>query len=194
MKSIKSTIGRVVVASVIMATLNGCAVALIAGAGVAASSANDRRTVGSQLDDNAIELKVANNIGSIDALNDHTNISVTGYNGILLLTGQAPNEMLRDQAVKIAKEAEGVRNVFDQIRITSVSSWTTDSSDVWITSKVKTELLADDTVEGLQIKVKTENSEVFLMGLVSRQEGEKAVELARNISGVERVFKLFEYR
>lgn len=175
--------------------LQGCAAAVVAGTAGAVSSANDRRTFGSQIDDNNIEIKAKSAIKEslTEAQQEQSNVSAISYNGILLLLGQVPSEQLRGQVQAAAEKAQGVRQVHNQLRLGSPTSISTQSHDTWLTSKVKTQLLADEQVSGNNIKVVTENGEVFLMGLVGRAEADKAVDIARNVSGVERVIKVFEY-
>ena len=115
-------------------------------------------------------------------------------NGSILVVGQAPNSFLRDEAMKILKSIDGIVQIHNQIRIGNTVSIGTKSNDVWLTSKVKTALFKSDQLEATNIKVVTENGEVFLMGLVSQLEANEAVEIARNVSGVNRVVKAFEYQ
>ena len=110
------------------------------------------------------------------------------------MVGQVPNTMLRDRAAKIVSNIENVTRVHNQLRVRNKTALTTRTNDSWLTSKVKVALTGDETLKGSQIKVITEHGEVFLMGLVSQQEGNLAAELARNISGVKQVIKAFEYQ
>ena len=173
--------------------LQGCAAAVVAGTAGAVTAANDRRTIGSQIDDNNIEIKATLAIKEQIGQRDDANITVVSYNGIVLLLGQVPSEQMKSQAQSAAEGADGLRRLHNQLRLGSPTSISTQSHDAWLTSKVKTQLLAADDVSGNNIKVVTENAEVFLMGLVSKTEAERAVQIARNISGVERVIKVFEY-
>jgi len=173
--------------------LQGCAVALVAGTAGAVTAANDRRTIGSQIDDTNIEIKATLEIKGNAQLEKHSNISVISLNGLVLLLGQAPTEEMKSLAQQLIKNIPAVKKVHNQIRISSNVGMTTKTLDTWLTSKVKTMLLTDDNISGTNIKVVTENSEVFLMGLVGQTEGNKAVDIARNISGVAKVIKVFEY-
>lgn len=182
----------VLLTSVLM--LQGCAVAVITGAAVGgAASFNDRRTAGAQLDDQSIELKISSAISEHSGLSDHTHISATSLNRNVLLVGQVPNEHLRDEAIKLVKQVEGVNNIHNQLRIANNTSLMTRSNDTWLTTSVKTQLIADEKIPASSIKVITENAEVFLMGLVTREEAELAVNAARNTGGVNKVYKAFEY-
>ena len=109
-----------------------------------------------------------------------------------MVVGQAPNEYLRDLAIKTLTALAGVKQVHNQIKIGSTTSIATQTNDVWITTKVKAKLLLEDSVRSNNIQVLTENGEVFLMGLVTAEEADKAVEVVRNISGVAKVVKVFE--
>ena len=111
----------------------------------------------------------------------------------MLLTGETPTEELRQRAEKIVRGVEKVSTVHNEINIAAPSSMITRSSDTVITSKVKTKLLADEKIHGVNIKVVTENGVVYLMGLVSRAEAELATEVARQTGGVQKVVKIFQY-
>jgi len=175
-------------------TLQGCVSGVILGTIGAVSVFNDRRTAATQLEDETIEVKANKAIAKDEGLKQHTHINVVSFNRTVLLIGQAPNDMLRSRAGKIAGEVESVNRVFNQIRIGNVTKMTTRSNDSWLTSKVKLALTSEKDFESSQIKVITESGEVFLLGLVSQAEGNKATEIARNVNGVRQVIKVFEYR
>ncbi len=187
----KQTKIALIIAAVI--TLQGCVAAAVVTVGTGVKVATDRRTVGNQIDDQTIVLNAYAKLKKHAEINDKTNIQLVSLNGKMLVVGQAPTEHLRDSVIKILTNIEGVNELYNQIRLTNTTSVLTKSHDVWLTSKVKVALLADDRVDGTNIKVVTENGEVFLMGLVTSQEAEVAVNIARNISGVNRVVKAFEY-
>ncbi len=177
----------------LVAVLQGCAAAAVVAITTGASMATDRRSIGNQIDDQNIELEAYNEITKNTSLNDNTNLHIISLNGSVLIIGQTPNTYLRDQAIKIINAIDGVVKIHNQIRIGNVTSITTQTNDAWLTSKVKTALFSSDDINGNDIKVITENAEVFLMGLVSKKEADAAIEVTRNISGVNRVFKAFEY-
>jgi len=174
--------------------LQGCvAVAVVAvtgGAGVA----TDDRTLGKQIDDQRIELSAHHDLSVHQALQDNANLQVVSVNGSVLVVGQAPNSYLRDLAIKTITSVNGVLHVHDQIRISNEISFTTKTNDLWLTSKVKAALFADENISATNVKVVTENGEVFLLGLISSTQANSAVDIARNIGGVNRVFKMFEYQ
>lgn len=173
--------------------LQGCAALFVGGAATTAKVASDRRTVGTQWDDQNIELKAANLLGGNKALSDNSKISVYSNNGRAILIGQTPTEAYKAEAGRIVSRIEGVRHVYNELRIGKPVSLSTRSNDSWITSKVRADMLAAKNFDSGKVKVVTENSEVFLIGLVTRQEGEQAVNIARHVSGVKQVIKAFEY-
>lgn len=177
----------------ILTLLQGCAAAVVAGTAGAVSAANDRRTIGSQIDDNNIEIKATLALKKVPTLSDKANISVVSVNGTILLVGQVPSRDLLSQAEQAVRNSVSVKNIHNQLRIGTRIGITTQTHDTWLTSKVKTKLLTAETITGNNIKVVTENSEVFLMGLVSETEADMAVEIARHVNGVKRVVKAFEY-
>lgn len=173
--------------------LQGCTAVAVVAITTGATMATDRRSIGNQIDDQTIEVEAYNEITKNKALNDNTNLHISSVNGSVLIIGQAPSAYLKDQAIQIINNIKGVVRIHNQIRIGNVTSVTTQTNDVWLTSKVKTALFRSDEVNGKDIKVITENGEVFLMGIVSTKEADAAVNITRNISGVNRVFKAFEY-
>jgi osmotically-inducible protein OsmY len=176
-----------------LALLQGCAGVFVAGAATTASIANDRRTVGSVIDDQNIELKALNAIASRKDMDKASRISATSVNGKVLLVGQTPYSQYSRDAEQLVAKIDGVRQVYNELRISKPVSFSTQSQDSWITSKIKSEMLTTKGVDSTRFKVVTENGEVFLMGLVTREEADKAVNIARHVSGVRKVIKVFEY-
>ncbi|KAA1158687.1 divisome-associated lipoprotein YraP [Pseudoalteromonas fuliginea] len=173
--------------------LQGCAAAIVAGTASAVTAANDRRTIGSQIDDNNIEIKASIALSEVERLEKFANINAVSVNGIVLLVGQVANQEMKGEAQRTIENVAGIRKIHNQIRIGSNIGITTQTHDSWLTSKVKAQLLTAKNISSNNIKVVTENGEVFLMGLVSESESNQAVNIARNVSGVERVIKVFEY-
>ena len=183
---------RVTVILFILA-LQGCAAIAVTGAATGASVAYDRRTTGTVVEDEAIELKAAKAIFEDKALQDQAHLNVTSYNTRVLVTGETPTEELRTRAIDIVRHIEKVTQVYNEITVAAPSSLMTRSSDSVITSKVKTKLLANEQISGINVKVVTENGVVYLMGIVSRSEADLATDIARQTGGVQKVVKLFEY-
>lgn len=177
----------------LVSALQGCAVATVVAVTAGASMVADRRTFSKQIDDQSIEFIAHNELNKQKALSNNTNLHVVSMNGTVLVIGQAPNSYLRDLAIKTIQDVPDIVTIHNQIRIGSTTAITTQSNDIWLTSKVKSALLANGEVNAKDIKVVTENSEVFLLGLVTQKEANIVVEITRNINGVSRVFKAFEY-
>ncbi len=153
---------------------------------------SDRRTTGSQLEDGNIKLKTEKRV--LQELNNHTTrIVATSYNRRLLLTGDVENKRSKQLATKIAYSVENVIAVNNQMKIRPITPLITRSNETWITSKVKSALLNAKKVPSGTITVTTDHDTVFLMGLVTLIEGERAASVAANVNGVNYVVKCFEY-
>ncbi len=177
-----------------MAVLNGCAGLLIGGTAVGVSVAHDRRTTGTVVDDQTIEMKI------YDALNRQlppgNRIGTTSYNGIVLLTGEVVSEAARRQAEAIARGIEPpVREVYNELVIGRPSPLSRQSNDAMITAKVKSALfqIKIKDFDPSRVKVVTDRSVVYLMGLVRRNEADAAADVASRVDGVRQVVTLFEY-
>jgi osmotically-inducible protein OsmY len=178
--------------SALLPLLEGCAPAVVAiGAGAVAVSAGDPRTTGTQLDDQSIEFKVTTEAGSRYGNDVHLN--VTSYNGVVLLTGEVPSTVIQDEITKLAKAQDKVRIVQNEMVIASVTDLGARTNDTYITSKVKTRLLNDDQFNAIYVKVVTERSVVYLMGIVPRDLGERAAQTAATTDGVAKVVKVYQY-
>jgi len=184
---------KLVTVLLIISILQGCAAVAVIAVTTGTSMATDRRSIGNQIDDQSIEVVAYNEITKNKSLNDNTNLHIISVNGSVLVIGQALNTYLRDQAIKIINNIDGVVRIHNQIRLGNLTSITTQANDIWLTSKVKSALFSSDVINADTIKVITENAEVFLMGLVTKKEADIAIDITRNISGVSRVFKAFEY-
>ncbi|MEP6996978.1 MAG: BON domain-containing protein [Betaproteobacteria bacterium] len=171
--------------------LNGCIPLAITGVIATAQIATDRRTTGAQLDDELIEDKAIAQIA--DRLKSDLHVNVTSYNGIVLLTGEVPTETAKNDVAQIARSMSKVRVVQNELVIGPTSSLSARTNDTLITSKVKARFVEARKFQINHVKVVTERSVVYLMGVVRRDEGDAAAETARTISGVQRVVKVFEY-
>lgn len=177
----------------IINTLWGCAPVVVAGGATGAAMAYDRRTAGTIIEDQAIETKAWQAFWSDKEINDNAHINVTSYNTVVLVTGEAPNEALKGRIIDIVRKMEKVSHVYDEITIAAPSSLVSRSSDSLLTTKVKTKLLAMDNFDGARVKVVTEKGIVYLMGLLSHEESDRATDVARNVGGVQKVVKLMQY-
>lgn len=173
----------------------GCAPVAITGATTAVSTvAADRRTTGTMIEDEAIEIKSRLALSDLKELNDRVHINFTSFNTTVLVSGEAPTEEDRQAVIDLVKNVEKVTVVHDEITVAAPSSLLSRSADSVITAKIKAKLIAEQDLSTLHIKVVTENGVSYLMGLVSEEEGDIATEVARRTGGVQKVVKLFEYR
>ena len=172
--------------------LSGCVPLVVAGAvGGTALVVADRRSVGAQADDEAIELKIGNNIGT--GYGDRVHVSVTSYDGIVLLTGEVPTRDLATTIGEIARTTAKVRTVHNEITVGAVSGVGSRTNDSYITSKVKARFVEANKFAPNHVKVVTERQVVYLMGIVRHDEADTASQIAATTSGVVRVVRLFEY-
>ncbi len=168
---------------------------LIAGLLMVVLAGCGSRSIGNKIDDQFLEPAVAEKVRQSHAdLNSTTShIVVTAYNGVILLAGQTPREDLKERAGKAASSVQGVKRVHNELQIALPNSALARSNDTLMTTKIKTQMLADTTVPGSRIKVVTENGVVYLMGLITRQEGIRATNLTQGVNGVQKIVKLFQY-
>lgn len=173
--------------------IQGCAGVAATGTAAGAVVTQDRRSAGTMVDDEIIELKVRAAIHADERLANQTHVSVTSFNGIVLLTGEAPGESLRSRVVEIARGVPRVRSVQNEVALQAPSSLLARAGDSVVTGKVKTALLANDALRGIQVKVVTERGTVYLMGLLRQAEADRVADIARRVAGVQRVVKILEY-
>lgn len=177
---------------VIVPLLHGCTAAVVGGAAAGGYMvAQDRRTVGTMTEDEGIEIKASTRINN--RFKDAIHINVTSYNRMVLITGEVPDAATKADVERIARGVENVRGVYNEVAIAGVSSYTVRTNDSVITSKVKGRFVDAGKFSSLHVKVVTENSIVYLMGLVTKKEAQDATEIARTTSGVQKVVRVFEY-
>lgn len=176
-------------------TLSGCVTALVAGAAIATIDIlHDRRTVGEYIDDSAIEVTARNIVVSKPGFRKAAHIKPTSWNGILLVTGEIDNEEVKPELIGRFSNIQGVRQVVDETSITGKTRLLARTNDALITSKVKTRLVLKTGLDANRVKVITTRGSVYLMGIVTREEAEKATEYTQRVRGVKRVVKVFEYQ
>jgi osmotically-inducible protein OsmY len=184
---------RIAALAVVLASIAGCVPVIVAGAaGGAAMVAVDRRSAGAQLDDESIELKVSTQ--ALSQYGDRIHLNVTSYNGVVLLSGEVPDQGTWASVGNLAKNTEKVRVVNNELVVGPNSDLAARSNDTYITSKVKTRMIEANKFPPNAVKVVTERGVVYLMGIVSMEEGTAAGETAATTSGVVRVVKFFQYR
>jgi osmotically-inducible protein OsmY len=171
--------------------LHGCLSAVAAGGGAAVLMSEDRRSTGTIIDDQTVEVKVRNRIN--DKYDDQVHVDLASFNRFVLLVGEVPSQQIKDDIGTIALGVENVRNVQNELMIGSNPSASTRASDAYLTSKVKARFVSEHKFQANHVKVITENSVVYLMGLVRRQEADDAADIASTTGGVQTVVKVFEY-
>ncbi|HEY9066984.1 MAG TPA: BON domain-containing protein [Burkholderiaceae bacterium] len=187
-----STRWTVLVGALAGATLlSGCAPLLLGGAAVGtAMVVTDRRTSGAQVDDQAIELKAVNRISEV--LGDRGHAIVTSFNRLVLITGEVPNETDKAAVEQAVSRIENVRSVVNELAIAPPASLSTRSNDTLITSKIKASLIDAKDLQVNAFKVVTERGIVYLMGRVTEREANRSSDVARGVSGVQKVVRVFE--
>ena len=172
-------------------SLSGCFPLAATGVAVGVLAATDRRTIGTQTEDTGIEVKAASRLR--EELKNAGGISVTSFNRKVLLTGQVAEAETKTRVEQIVKGLPNVSGVHNELQVSGRTGLGAATADTAVTAKVKTALIEDKDVPANSIKVVTESSVVYLMGLVSRNEGDRAARVASRVSGVTRVVTLFEY-
>ena len=176
----------------ILPHLLGCAITA-AGSTAAGAVTLDRRTAGTIIEDQSIEIKAYRAIQTEKELDEQTHINITSYDTAVLVTGESPLDEMREKIISIVSNIEKVTHVYNEITIAAPSSMVSRSSDTYITAKVKAKIFANKILSGLVIKIVTEKGIVYLMGLITREEAEIATNIARETGGVQKVVKLFKY-
>lgn len=171
--------------------LEGCGLAIIGGGAAAITALEDRRTSGTIFDDESIETQVRRTLR--ERYGENTHVNVTSFNRSVLLTGEVPDAARREEIEKIVKGIGNVRSVTNDLQVAAPSSLGARANDSLITGRVKTRILDGTKVNPIHVKVVTEAGVVYLMGLVTEEEANQAVDVARTTGGVLKVVKVFEY-
>lgn len=150
-------------------------------------------SLGTDIDDFQIATAVGVNIKKAHPLLDSAHVNVHSFNGVILLTGEVPSGEIRTLAGDTARNFRGVRQVHNELQIQGATSFLSRTNDSWLTTKVKSKMAADETINVSKIKVVTENGVVYLMGVVSQALGNRAAQVASTTKGVRKVVKVFEY-
>ena len=185
---------KILLAAAALSTLalQGCVPLVLGGAGAAAySSLEDRRTTGTQIDDESIEVRASNRVS--DRFGSTVHVNVTSYNRVALVTGEVPDERAKAEVEKIVRAVPNVRDVTNDLQIAGMSSMVSRGNDSYLTTKVRGRLFDTKRVSPVHLKVVSEAGVVYLMGVVTEQEADEAVEIGRNTGGVRKVVKVFEY-
>ena len=173
------------------AQLTACLPLLAGGAAAGGAVAADRRTSGFYVEDENVELKAFKKMET--NLGEQAHVNVTSYNRNILLTGEVPDAAAKAKAETLVKEIENVRNITNEIVVAPKSSLSSRSNDTYLTTKIKTKFVTENKFQANYVKVVTENSVVYLLGIVTKTEADAATEIASNTDGVSKVVKVFEY-
>jgi osmotically-inducible protein OsmY len=171
--------------------LTACVPMVVTGAAVGAMAAVDRRTLGAQTEDQTLELKGLTQIR--DTIGNTGGVSMTSYNRKVLLTGQVPDQDTRAKVEKLVRGLPNVRDVVNELQLAPAGGLGMAAGDLALSTRVKAALIQAAGVESQTIKVVSESGVVYLMGLVTRAEGDRAAQAASRVSGVTRVVTAFEY-
>ena len=186
-----TVVRRVVFGTVLLSSLSACVPLVVGGAVGGTLAASDRRTFGAQTEDKAIavktEVKLPNLVG------DAGHVNVASFNRRVLLTGEVRDQAMKDNVEREVRAIEGVLSVTNELEIAGPASYTSRSNDALITTKVKASLVDMKDISANSFKVVTERGNVYLMGRVTQREGNIGADVARGVSGVYKVVKVFEY-
>ena len=182
---------RLLAVAALSATLGACAPLVVGGAAVGtALVAVDRRSSGAQLDDQAIELRASNRVR--EQLGERANVYVTSYNRQVLLTGEAASEAVKTQVQTIVAGVDNVRTIVNELGVINSPGLSQRSTDTLLTGRVKAAFVDARNLDPTAVKVVTTRNVVYLLGRVTQREADRATEVTRNISGVQRVVRVFE--
>lgn len=178
-------------AAALLPALGGCAAVAVGGAFVAGTMiVTDRRTSGTQIDDQAIELKATSRAREL--VGERGNVGVTSFNRLVLITGQVPTEADKLAVEQAVARVDNVRSTINELAVTGISSVATRANDALLTSKVKASLVDSKDIFANAFKVVTERGVVYLMGRVTEAEAARGTDIARSVPGVQKVVRVFE--
>lgn len=180
----------VIFSASLAATLSACAPVVVGSAVMGSLVATDRRTSGTQLEDEGIELRAASRLSQ--NLGERVHVNVTSYNRQVLLTGEIPTAQDKEKAARLVAQVENVRAIVNELAIGSLSTLRERSNDAFITGKVKASMVDAKDLFANAFKVVTERSTTYLMGRVTQREAEHATNLVRSTSGVKKVVRVLE--
>ena len=186
----KKTLIAALLAALIAPTLSGCVAAVATGATAGALAVMDRRTFGTQTEDEGIEWKILGNL--MNKYGEKVHVNQTRYNRKVLLTGEVPDEKTKEDIERMVRGISGVQDVWNELQIGPPSTFQNRSNDAYITSKVKGRFVDGGKFRANLVKVVTEAGTVHLLGMVTRPEADSAIEIARTTAGVKKVVNVME--
>ncbi|MBT9508010.1 BON domain-containing protein [Rhodoferax sp.] len=179
-----------VVAASLAGGLSACAPILLGGAAMGSLVATDRRTSGAQLEDEGIELRSASRIR--ENLGERVHVNVASYNRQVLLTGEVPSAQDKQLVEQVVSRVDNVRSIVNEISVLGNSTLTQRSSDALVTGRVKAGMVDAKDVFANAFKVVTERGTTYLMGRVTLREANRATDIARSTTGVQKVVRVLE--
>ncbi|WP_144111181.1 BON domain-containing protein [Paraburkholderia sp. BCC1886] len=192
---VKKTLVRTVLvvsfAAGLSATLQGCFLAVAGAAGGSALVATDRRTLGAQTEDRELQVKALSQISQ--NLPDAAHVNVAVFNRRVLLTGEVPGDVSKQRAETIVRGLNNVNTIVNELTIAPASSFSSRTNDTYLETRVKTALIAEKNISANNFKVVAERGSVYLMGLVTMDEGNRGADVASRVPGVAQVVKVFQY-
>ena len=186
----KTALAGLLAGALVLPLLQGCFPVVAAGVTSGALATFDRRSYGTQTDDEGIEWAASKNVS--DNISDKAHINFTSYNRKVLLSGEVPSDAERAEAERLTLATNNVQGVYNELAVKPASSFGDRSNDSFITSKVKSRFIDAGKFNAVHVKVVTEAGTVFLLGLVTQAEANSAVQVARTTSGVKKVVNLLE--
>lgn len=173
--------------------LGGCTAINSATTPTSAGEDYSVRTEGTKVEDESIESKIIETMERTDARLIDARVGVNSYNGVVLLYGQVPSQELKDKAGQIAQNTRMVRQVHNELSVAANLPMSQRMTDNWLETRAQTELAMNENIDSRHVEVISENATLYLMGMVSRQEAERVVNVVSQIGGVQRIVKVFEY-
>jgi osmotically-inducible protein OsmY len=182
---------KLIIAALLSSQLIACVPVVVGGAAAGGAVAADRRTSGIYVEDENIELKAVKYMET--ELGDQAHVNVTSYNRNVLLTGEVPDDAAKANAEAFVKSISNVRNITNEITVGPKTDISSRTNDTYLTSKIKTKFVTENQFPANYVKIVSENSAVYLLGIVTKAEGDAAATIASNTDGVSKVVKVFEY-
>lgn len=174
-------------------SLHGCTTIVAATASGPIEEDYGERTLGTIVEDNTIESKAHVNLSQASENLHEANINIVSFNRVLLLTGQVPDQQSKELASKVTSDIRHIRRIHNELEVAGNSTFLSRSNDTYLISKVAGRLLATEGIDSGRIETVVENSQLYLMGLVTREEAKRVVNAMQKVSGLSRITKVFEY-
>lgn len=187
---------KLIPVAILCCSLQGCLfiVGAAIGVGVTGAVVYDKRTAQETKQDKTITQEIQDKLNQVPEIKEQAHLVISSFNQDVLLAGQVPNQSMKDEAFAITQTVPGIKKIFNEIKVQGASSSLSDFSDSLLTAKIKTKLIGEENLESSEIQVVAVNGDVYLMGIVTKDQADIAVQITQKVSGVHRVVKAFEYR